>query len=411
MNTKIYHWILYIISCTIITTIAVQVYWNYNNYQLNKQQIINEIQLSLDNAIEEYYAGIAKSNVFPNLTTYTVKGDNPGFPGEKNIQITEGVLVKKTLGNKVKDSIFDLKDFLKINNKNSKKVTNISFLSKEKNTDSIQLLNNIKSIYISIQNDSINYTKLDSLLNKQLNSKNLAINYQLFHFKDDSIIKNIDDNYFVNSNKGDSNSVNTKKSFALTKNTKVRFDWKGVNSKSTFLKNDEQLKLLYKDTSFEALKRSSFGIGLSLLLSLAIIFSLFYLLHIINKQKKLDTIKNDLISNITHEFKTPITTISTALEAMESFDAINDKVKTKKYLSIASSQLKKFQQMVEKLLETATLDNGNLYLKKERTNLFELVKNVSKHPEFIKDENQINFQSTDKDIVATVDIFHLENAL
>ena len=66
----------------------------------------------------------------------------------------------------------------------------------------------------------------------------------------------------------------------------------------------------------EALKRSSTGILLSLLLSLAIISSLFYLLKIIKNQKQLAEIKNDLISNITHEFKTPITTVSTALEAL-----------------------------------------------------------------------------------------------
>ena len=60
--------------------------------------------------------------------------------------------------------------------------------------------------------------------------------------------------------------------------------------------------------------------------------SLFYLLKIINQQKELAEIKNDLISNITHEFKTPITTVSTALEAINSFNAIDDKEKTKKYI-------------------------------------------------------------------------------
>ena len=61
MNTQKHRWILYLIVITIITTIAVQAYWNYKNYEENKRLVTNEIQLSLDNAIEEYYAKIAKN--------------------------------------------------------------------------------------------------------------------------------------------------------------------------------------------------------------------------------------------------------------------------------------------------------------------------------------------------------------
>jgi len=54
------------------------------------------------------------------------------------------------------------------------------------------------------------------------------------------------------------------------------------------------------------------------------------LLKIIKHQKQLAEVKNDLISNITHEFKTPIATISVAIESIKDFDIINDKDKTKK---------------------------------------------------------------------------------
>lgn len=62
MNTKKYTWLFYFITLTIITTIGVQFYWNYKNYEENKQRVANEIQLSLDNAVEEYYSSLAKSN-------------------------------------------------------------------------------------------------------------------------------------------------------------------------------------------------------------------------------------------------------------------------------------------------------------------------------------------------------------
>ena len=60
MNAKNHHWILYLITTTIILTIFVQLYWNYNNYLENKQQVRNEIQNSLDIAIDEYYTDISK---------------------------------------------------------------------------------------------------------------------------------------------------------------------------------------------------------------------------------------------------------------------------------------------------------------------------------------------------------------
>jgi signal transduction histidine kinase len=138
---------------------------------------------------------------------------------------------------------------------------------------------------------------------------------------------------------------------------------------------------------------------------------LFYLLKIINKQKELAEIKNDLISNITHEFKTPITTVSAALEAIETFNAIDDKEKTKKYLSISSLQLKKLHLMVEKLLETATLDSENLLLKKEEIDVVELVKNVSLKNELNLEQKNISFNSFKDKFTVTLDPFHFENAI
>ncbi|MEM6685590.1 MAG: hypothetical protein AAF617_07305, partial [Bacteroidota bacterium] len=60
MNQKHSSWILYGIIATIAITIAVQVYWNYKNYKVNKQQFINQVQISLDNAVEAYYADFVK---------------------------------------------------------------------------------------------------------------------------------------------------------------------------------------------------------------------------------------------------------------------------------------------------------------------------------------------------------------
>ena len=153
------------------------------------------------------------------------------------------------------------------------------------------------------------------------------------------------------------------------------------------------------------------GIFLSFLLALGVISSLFYLIKVINQQKQLAEIKNDLISNITHEFKTPITTISTAVEAMENFNATNDKEKTKKYLNISSVQLKKLHNMVEKLLETATLDSESLLLSKEKIYIVQLIEKLINKYNIISSDKQIRFSSNMENLFLEIDEFHFENAV
>ncbi|MBT8385674.1 MAG: sensor histidine kinase, partial [Bacteroidia bacterium] len=72
MNKRNYKYVVYFIAITIITTIAVQVYWNYREYQINKQNLISKVQLSLDNSVEAYFATLTKSGMITFLSPDTV---------------------------------------------------------------------------------------------------------------------------------------------------------------------------------------------------------------------------------------------------------------------------------------------------------------------------------------------------
>ena len=63
MNKSNYKLVVYFIGIIIAITIAVQFYWNYREYQINKQQLISKVQLSLDNSIETYFANLTKSGI------------------------------------------------------------------------------------------------------------------------------------------------------------------------------------------------------------------------------------------------------------------------------------------------------------------------------------------------------------
>ena len=108
MNTKKHNWILYLISATIIATIAIQFYWNYKNYEENKQRVTNEIQLSLDNAVEEYYSSLAKSDF---LTI--IKSSNPtelNKKRKKEMVVTEFIPSALLLTDSARKKAIELKD-------------------------------------------------------------------------------------------------------------------------------------------------------------------------------------------------------------------------------------------------------------------------------------------------------------
>ncbi|WP_430410100.1 sensor histidine kinase [Kordia sp.] len=390
-------WVLYFIIATIAITVVVQVYWNYKNYQVNKQQFINQVQISLDNAVEAYYADIAKKDKFMfismnatnfedidqlkkikniNFNAIIPKGDN--LPDTIIIDASGKGLTKYP--QKTIDSL--------INSTESTIRTKLAELSKnnQKYKDSIRLFNEVSSLYFSISEDSLNFKKLQTFLDMELDRKQITVPYQLKQYYHDAIIDEL-------------NVAVLPEHFLKT------------YAKSTYLKPHEKLELQYANISKVVLQKSSVGILLSTLLSLAIISSLVYLLNVIKRQKQLAEIKNDLISNITHEFKTPITTISTALEAIQHFDALKNPEKAQKYLSISDKQLKKLHVMVEKLLETATLDSEKLLLKKERLNVVDFVEKITEKHQTLDSDKKIVFRNNTEELLLDLDPFHFENAI
>ncbi len=104
----------------------------------------------------------------------------------------------------------------------------------------------------------------------------------------------------------------------------------------------------------------------------------FYLVyHNFIKQKQLTAIKNAFISNITHELKTPIATVSVALEALQSFDALENRALTKEYLDISRGELQRLSMLVDKVLKLAIFDEKEPELQLESVNLRDLVRKVA----------------------------------
>ena len=86
--------------------------------------------------------------------------------------------------------------------------------------------------------------------------------------------------------------------------------------------------------------------------------------------------KNEFISNITHELKTPIATVNVAIEALRNFNAIQSPEKTKEYLDISASELQRLSLLVDKVLRLSMFENKEIELKKEKFDLFQLTEEI-----------------------------------
>ncbi|TAE35758.1 MAG: sensor histidine kinase [Runella slithyformis] len=96
----------------------------------------------------------------------------------------------------------------------------------------------------------------------------------------------------------------------------------------------------------------------------------------LQQQRRLTQLKNDFISNVTHELKTPIATVSVAIEALQNFGVAQNPQQTKEYLDISKNELNRLTLLVDKILKMATFEQQGLDLNREPLNMTELVQQV-----------------------------------
>jgi len=121
------------------------------------------------------------------------------------------------------------------------------------------------------------------------------------------------------------------------------------------------------------LQRNSFITTLIIFLVSIIMFIFIIMLFILYRQKKISDIKNDFINNITHEFKTPISTITLACEALSGERMVANKKARDAYVSIIADENERLKLMVNNILQLAQLKKGQLKLHIEPCNLHELI--------------------------------------
>jgi signal transduction histidine kinase len=163
---------------------------------------------------------------------------------------------------------------------------------------------------------------------------------------------------------------------------------------------------------FFILKRMWFEFLMGLLLLIVITATFYYILNNLKEQNRLVTIKNDLISNITHELRTPIFTVSAALEALESFNGLDNPERTKEYLSISKNELNRLSILVEKVLKTSLFEQDALKINYDEFLISPLLQTISNSLKLqLEQENASLEIVTPEHIEIRADKIHLTNVV
>jgi two-component system phosphate regulon sensor histidine kinase PhoR len=145
-----------------------------------------------------------------------------------------------------------------------------------------------------------------------------------------------------------------------------------------------------------------------------LIFLFFgYTISIMLRQKRLSEIKNDFINNMTHELKTPISTIALSSEMILRDDNSNDKEKILRYVSIIHKENKRLENQVERVLNVAKLDQEKITLKKSLVNFHSLIEEAKENFTLnqLEKDGDIDLQLNAENSEINVDVVHITNVM
>ncbi len=162
----------------------------------------------------------------------------------------------------------------------------------------------------------------------------------------------------------------------------------------------------------EANLLSQMGIwGFSSVVLLIVIFFFVYTLLVILRQRRLSEIQKDFINNITHEFKTPISTIAISTQVLKNPDIIQFPERLLNYATIIENENHRLQQQVEHVLQMARLEKEDLGLKKEKCDLHALIAEAVKNKSFQASNPSIQLNLEAAPSTVMIDKLHVVNVI
>ncbi|MBD5304588.1 MAG: HAMP domain-containing histidine kinase [Bacteroides sp.] len=147
------------------------------------------------------------------------------------------------------------------------------------------------------------------------------------------------------------------------------------------------------------------------LLMVAFTMAFWYLFRTVSRLRTIEEMKDDFVSNMTHELKTPIAIAYSANDALLNYDMVNDPQKKVTYLNIANKQLKRLGELVENILAMSMERRKIMKLKPEEIQLHTFVYEIAAAQRMRGEKNISINVNIDNDVMVEADKTHLANVL
>jgi two-component system phosphate regulon sensor histidine kinase PhoR len=395
MNIRSYKLIVVLLISSVVFILVLQAFWIRNFYVQKEDEFNSRVYAALErvaNKIEER-KGLRKlqQNITVQKNNITVNGKGhettvinkstvvSNYAQVKNRDKKEHMEIRMGDVNSIQNEMGDIKigdSSVKIFSPNTTIVTKTQTIQSNGKPDELNKLMDKMLLEIKIvDNDERDPDTLNNIIKKVFENKGLFLPYE-FALK--KIFKNKQEN--LASSKG----FNEKEHSYVS----------DLSANKVFSSHNYLMVQFPDKNSFVfASIRNTFI--LSILFSLVIISIFFYTIRLILKQKKLNEMKNDFINNMTHELKTPIATISLATDAINNPTIKDNEEKFRDYTRILKEENQKLNSHVERVLEMAMLDKGELVLHKKPVNIGALIqKSIEAHKLHIQKQNaQVNLDN------------------
>lgn len=181
------------------------------------------------------------------------------------------------------------------------------------------------------------------------------------------------------------------------------------------LYNTEQVSLVvyFPNESEKLWSRLLPWLFISLLLVGMVVFAFSFMIFSFLKQKKLSELKSDFVNNMTHELKTPISTISLASEMLLNPKGVKSEEKTKKYARMIFDENQRMQKQVEQVLQIAVLEKGVFNMDYSTFNAHDVISQCINRFELSlrTSSGNIRFFPEAVDFHITADLMHFQNII
>lgn len=404
MNRMRFTGLIIMMLFSIVGIIWVQIVWIRNAVSIQNESFNNAVGISLNNAalaIESsrkmnffnnfmFTDPISFNDTSSNITSYMSIGSYTSEPGNKiKVRITN----QTVNGNSDTGKVTTVNKSYTINGDDPVVSDTVSsVIASPVKSDEMRIVrrgddlnSSTRDVYIK-QNEFLNWFKKRSSEFQNISDQMIS---EIYQWEKTLGLDNKEITYILKRSLAFSR-IETPYEYAIIKNGIVQEGTFKKSPKSDFLKSKYMVPLfpdniIRQDLILSVIfpERTNYVLGsMTWILGGSMVFSLFILatfalsLYFIIRQKKISEMKSDFINNMTHEFKTPIATISLAADTITNPKVIKDEASIRHFISMIKKENSRMNKKVETILQIASLDKKEIEFRFENVSMHTIIEHA-----------------------------------